>query len=77
MPDTPSVRNVDTLTFTSAVIPLPIMDTEDYLWQSIDNIPAILIKSNTQLPFYIMGKLQQVKLNPPPISCNVQYLPHH
>ena len=39
----------------SAVIPLPKMETEDYLVQSVGNILSILSKPKTQLPFLTYG----------------------
>ena len=56
IPETSSVRNVDILTFFSTVIPFPIIETEDYLLQSVDNILGILNKPKTQLPFLTYGE---------------------
>ena len=46
---------MDTLTFFTADIPLPKMETEDYLQQSMDELPAILSNPKTQLPFLTYG----------------------
>ena len=55
MPDTSSLRNVDTLTFFPDAIPHPKMETEDYVQQSVGNILAIPSKPKTQLPFLTCG----------------------
>ena len=55
MPATSSVRNVDTLNFFPSATPLPKMETEYYLQQSVGNILAILSKPKTQLPFLTYG----------------------
>ena len=52
---TSSVCNVDTLTFFPDAFPFPKIETENYLWQSVGNILAILSKPKTQLPFLTYG----------------------
>ena len=42
---------MEKLNLFPAAITLPKMDTEDYLWQSVGNILAILSKPKTQLTF--------------------------
>ena len=51
MPETSSVRNVETLAFFPDSIPFPKMEIEYYLQQSVGNILYILINPKTQLTF--------------------------
>ena len=61
IPDTSSVRNVDIRTFLHAATPLPKIETEDYLQQSIGDILSILSKKNNQPPLLTYGETKTSK----------------
>ena len=74
--DTSSVHNVDTLTYFTATIPFPKMETEYYLWQSIGNILSIMIMPKNQIPLLTYGDTKQAQSNLSPRSWNTQSLTH-
>ena len=77
MSETPSVCNMDTLTFPPTVIPFPKIVTEGYLLQPVGYILAVLNKPNTQLPLLTYGETttSAIKSTAKPLKCKIPCAP--